>query len=129
MNHDEAVQHGLGYAAGREDASRIRTAEPGTTPGYMAFAYAYAQAWDDYYAERRFSMTNCRDAYDRWQASGGRSIFARGDLTLDELQRITLAACWPSFFSQTTDSRAYYLTRDLFQADAWDAAGRAMAGN
>jgi hypothetical protein len=76
MSKDEAMQHGLGYAAGREDASGTPTVEPGTRPGFMAFADAYAEGWDDYNSQRRWYMTNARDAYDTWQATAGLTIFS-----------------------------------------------------
>jgi hypothetical protein len=79
MKHEEALQHALGYAAGREDASGTRTASGRWTrqksSGFMDFADAYAQGWDDYNHERRVSMTNARDAYDQWQATSGATIF------------------------------------------------------
>jgi len=76
MNNPEAAtQHGLGYAAGREDASGVKTVSPTEAPGFMAFAEAYAAAWDEYNTEARGWMTNARDAYDTWQATGGRTIF------------------------------------------------------
>lgn len=75
MKREEAIQHGLGYAAGREDASDIKTAEPTETPGFLAFAYAYGDAWQEYNTEVRCMMTNARDAYDTWQATEGRTIF------------------------------------------------------
>lgn len=77
MNKEEARQHALGYAAGREDASGIKTAEPTTLPGFMAFADVFGQAWDDYNNQHRFMMTNARDAYDTWQATNGQTIFRR----------------------------------------------------
>jgi hypothetical protein len=80
VTKEEAMQHGLGYASGREDGSNVRTVDsPGTEcrMGWMHFAEAYAQAWDDFNHERRGYMTNCRDAYDAWQASEGRTIFKR----------------------------------------------------
>ncbi len=75
MQSEEAIQHGLGYAAGREDVSGVKTAESGETPGFMAFANAYGAAWQEYNDEKRFYMTNARDAYDTWQATGGQTIF------------------------------------------------------
>lgn len=53
MNQQEATQHGLGYAAGREDASGVRTADRGHScrPGFIMFAEAYAAAWGDYNSE------------------------------------------------------------------------------
>lgn len=76
MNKEEAMQHGLGYAAGREDASGKATA--GSTierSGFAVFAEAYAEAWDEYRNGRRSMMTNARDAYDTWQLTGGETIF------------------------------------------------------
>jgi hypothetical protein len=78
MTRDEAMQHGLGYAAAREDASGVKTLpspEAPGRPGFMAFADEYAQGWDDYNAERRHYMTNARDAYDTWQKTRGETIF------------------------------------------------------
>lgn len=80
MTKEEAMQHGLGYASGREDASNVRTADINDSPaekrmGWMRFAEVYAQGWDDYNHERRHYMTNCRDAYDTWQATSGKTIF------------------------------------------------------
>lgn len=78
MKYDEAKQHALGYAAGREDVSGIPTADNGHSwrDGFTLFAEAYAKAWDEYNREARFMMTNARDAYDTWQASGGQTIFS-----------------------------------------------------
>ena len=104
MTHDEAIQHALGYAAGREDASGIRTRSPGELPGFMAFADAYAAGWDDYRAERRYHMIWARGAYDTWQASNGRTIFrdelppATADLTA------RLAASMPEIFGPSDQS-------------------------
>ena len=75
MNTQEAMQHGLGYAAGREDASGIKTISPTDAPGFIAFAEAYADGWGDFNAERRHYMTNTKVAYDTWQATDGRTIF------------------------------------------------------
>ena len=78
MTKREAMQHGLGYAAGREDASGVKTVTPdGNRSGFIVFAEAYAQGWDDYNAERRCYMTNARDAYDSWQRTSGQTIFDR----------------------------------------------------
>jgi len=78
MNTDQAMQHGLGYAAGREDASGVRTVAAASAPdgvGFMAFAEAYAAGWTDYNRDMRHFMTNARSAYDAWQETGGVSIF------------------------------------------------------
>jgi hypothetical protein len=82
MDRNEAMQHGLGYAAGREDASGVLTVTPEGQEfrsGFLVFAEAYADGWDDYNSGRHFMMTNARDAYDRWQETGGRSIFREHD--------------------------------------------------
>jgi hypothetical protein len=75
MTREEALQHALGYAAGREDASGVPTAQPGERAGFTAFADAFADGWDEYNTERRDMMTNARAAYDRWQATGGQTIW------------------------------------------------------
>lgn len=78
MRVEEAKQHALGYAAGREDASGVKTvpaADRPVLPGFLTFADAFAQGWDDFNNERRFSMTNAQAAYEAWQASEGRTIF------------------------------------------------------
>ena len=77
MKKSEDLQHGLGYAAGREDASGVPTVSPDDRSGFIAFAEAYAAGWEEYNTEARGFMTNARDAYDTWQATGGRSIFRR----------------------------------------------------
>lgn len=89
MEKNEALQHALGYAAGREDATRdenetitIPTVDPpegtGVWPGigWLRFADAYAAGWDDFNHGRRCSMVCCRSAWETWQASGGRTIFS-----------------------------------------------------
>lgn len=78
MDKSEAVQHGLGYACGREDASRVPTSPAANAPdgvGWLAYAEAYAAAWDEFNAGDRFYMTNARSAYEAWQATAGESIF------------------------------------------------------
>jgi hypothetical protein len=76
VNTEEAMQHGLGYAAAREDASDVKTIDPtGDGIGFMRFAEAYAAGWEDFNGEKRCYMTNARDAYDTWQTTQGRSIF------------------------------------------------------
>jgi hypothetical protein len=81
MRKDEAMQHGLGYAAGREDASGAKTADPtGDSVGFMRFGEAYASGWDDFNGEKRSYMTNARDAYETWQATRGQTIF-RDEIT------------------------------------------------
>ena len=122
MNHDEAKQHGLGYAAGREDASGTPTAiPPGKMwrSGWTTFADAYAQGWYDFNAQRRCSMTSCRDAYDRWQESGGRTIFRKGDLTLSEADRAELNRMRPGAFATTGEFTAYWERQAVMQDAAW----------
>jgi hypothetical protein len=80
MDKEEARQHALGYACGREDASGTPTHPAmGKTSGdsvpWMDFAEAYAEAWDDFNHEKRWYMTNARSAYDTWNASKGVTIF------------------------------------------------------
>ena len=88
MNITEATQHALGYAAGREDASDIKTAESGPRAGFIAFADAYANGWDRYNREVMCFMTNARDAYDAWQASDGRSIYQLATMSGYSLGRL-----------------------------------------
>jgi hypothetical protein len=79
MDTNEAMQHGLGYAAGREDSAGVPTSRAANAPdgvGFMAFAEAYAAAWDEFNHGARYSMTSARSAYDTWQATHGVSIFS-----------------------------------------------------
>lgn len=80
MTPDQAREHASGYAAGREDASNARTVRPDGEPytGFIEFAAAYADGWADYNSEdgRRGYMINAKDAYNAWQSSGGRTIYA-----------------------------------------------------
>jgi hypothetical protein len=73
------MQHGLGYAAGREDGSFqptvLSAVDPGVS-GFSAFAQAYAKSWDEYNAGTRGMMVSAQYAYDSWQRTGGRTIFA-----------------------------------------------------
>lgn len=91
MDKREAIQHGLGYAAGREDGSGVATVPAADRPdlagvgGFAAFAYAYGAAWDEYNREERYYMTNARDGYDAWQATGGVSIFSRPEDRTDAI--------------------------------------------
>lgn len=124
MNKNEARQHGLGYAAGREDASGTATATSPAEPhrsGFTAFAAAFAQGWGDYNTCRRHMMTNCRDAYDQWQESGGLTIFRRGELTLSEDQRAELNRKRPGAFASPEEFAAYWALLDRMQASAWAA--------
>jgi hypothetical protein len=126
MNYDKAEHLAMGYAWGREDASGTKTAVPGERfLGDLAFAEEYAQGYDDFNSGRRCSMDNVRAAYEHWQASGGRSVFARGDLTLSENGRDELHRLWHAAMSWGSgDTTAYYARRAELQDAAWDAAGR-----
>lgn len=75
MNKNEATHHGLGYASAAEDFSGTTTATLTDLSGFIAFAHAYAEAWDRYNSGNLGMMTNVRDAYTVWQESGGRTIF------------------------------------------------------
>ena len=133
MTPDEARNKALGYAWGREDAREdfsklvhavfgAPTATRGVySSGSLAFADAYARGQDDYDHQRRGSMITLREAYANWQDSGGRSIFARGELTLGEDERAELRGLWPTWFSGDDGRSAYYARQAELQAAAWDA--------
>jgi hypothetical protein len=74
MTKEEALQHALGYAAGREDESGIRTASPTSLPGFIAFAEAYAEATDAFNKEQRHYVPSAGSAYAEWQESRGQRI-------------------------------------------------------
>jgi hypothetical protein len=122
MNRNEAMQHALGFADGRETgtgtATAISPAYPHTS-GFYAFAEAYAQGWDDYSRQHRSSMTSCRDAYAKWQETGGRTIFSKGDLTLSEADRAELNRERPGAFATTEQFTAYWELRERMQDQAW----------
>ena len=135
MTRDEAKRTAMAYAWGREDESRenARREDPaaegtptvapaGQISGDWAFSEAYAQGQDDYNSQRRGSFIPIREAYDNWQASGGRSVFKRGELTLGENERAELRSLWPSFMAGSSGQSAYYTRQDQMQAAAWDAA-------
>jgi hypothetical protein len=76
--NEESARAG-GYAAGYEDASGIKTAPAPGSPrgkdhGWMDFADAYAAAQSDYGRGLLGMGHNCKEAYARWQASGGTTI-------------------------------------------------------
>jgi hypothetical protein len=75
MTREEAIQHGLGYAAVYEDASGTRTASPTAEPGFMAFAYAYGDAWQAFNREERHTMPPAQTCYLVWQETKGKTIF------------------------------------------------------
>jgi hypothetical protein len=85
MNKPEALQHALGYASGREDASGTPTAAPDHRAGWLAFADAFADGWDAYNNDRRHWMTNAQDAYATWQATSGATIFRDDQPTVSKL--------------------------------------------
>jgi hypothetical protein len=64
MTYNEAVQAGLGYAWGMQDAG----AQPNDTDDAINFAYAYASMWDGFNSNdcRRFSVPTLRDFYRDW---------------------------------------------------------------
>ena len=77
MTRPEALQLALGYAWASEDATDVKTATTPEWPGNgpIAFAEAFADAWEDYNTGRRGHMINVADAYKSWQATDGHSIF------------------------------------------------------
>ena len=74
MTHDDALQCAHGYAWGNEDAGGSITWE-----GAFSFATAYARGWDEFNQEKRGYMIPVSDAYRTWNATHGRTIFARED--------------------------------------------------
>lgn len=78
VRKEEATQLAMGYAWGREDASGTPTvtAGPGGN-GARQFSEAFAQGQDDFNSEKRYNMTPVREAYEAWQLTNGRTIFAR----------------------------------------------------
>ena len=85
MTRDNAIQCALGYAWGREDASGTITAGDSNRTPSAEFADAFAQGWEDFNTQKRGDMIPVKDAYERWQASGGKSIFPPDNTT--EAQR------------------------------------------
>lgn len=85
----EYYREAQGYAWGYEDATKVRTAvaqhhAPDSSTGMVGaidFAHAYRQAWEEYLTEQRAFMINLQDAYTRWQATNGETIFREGDET------------------------------------------------
>ena len=73
---ERAERLASGYAWGREDESFTKTATTDDRDGSYLFAQAFAAAQDDYDQGQRGMMTNVRDAYTRWQETGGRTIEA-----------------------------------------------------
>ena len=91
MKTEEARQHALGYASGREDASKIRTATGRACPempAFLAFADAWADAEDRLRREVLWYRPSCHDAYEAWQASGGVSVYDLRNQMPVTLQRL-----------------------------------------
>lgn len=91
MDKSEAMQCAIGYAWGREDQGGTTSPAAGktavdSTPS-LDFAEAFATAQDEYNREQRWFMTNVRSAWERWNVSGGKSIFADGDDTASQQAR------------------------------------------
>jgi hypothetical protein len=130
---DEAKLKAMAYAWGREDESeasaaleRTKTAcRPGTgqIARDWAFSEAFAQAQDDYDNGRRGDMPTLKDAYANWQASGGRTVFERGNLTLADDKRAELRAAWLQQQAPAGAYQAYHALKDRLQDEAWAALG------
>ena len=91
MDKEHAMQHGLGYAAGREDGSNVRTVtRPGLADhiGFTDFAEAYAEAWDRYNREIYYYVPCARDAYETWQATQGQSVYRLAETTSYSLRML-----------------------------------------
>lgn len=89
---EEARERALGYAAGFEDASGVKTVPApgsprGTDYGWMDFAESFARAQDAYNRGGLSMMTNCKAAYQCWTESGGRSVFEARLMPSPELIR------------------------------------------
>jgi hypothetical protein len=91
MQHEEAMQHALGYAAGAEDFSGVKTVTPDDRVGYMAFAETYTAGWAN--VEKRGYMTSCAEAYGVWQATGGITIFRDAPMDCECLPGVVCPAC------------------------------------
>lgn len=83
MTRNEAQRLASGYAWAREDCTHALTATTTSASGDWEFSNAYAQGWEDYDNELRGSVPPVRSAYERWQATGGTSIFADGETTAE----------------------------------------------
>jgi hypothetical protein len=75
MTVQEATQLALGYAWGAEDSSGTRTFAPAGMVGTIAFAEAFAGAWEAFNTERIHHMVPVHVAYRRWNETGGRTVF------------------------------------------------------
>jgi hypothetical protein len=119
---DEAKRTAMAYAWGCEDTSGTATVTPpGANSGYWAFSDAYAQGQDDYNEQRRGDFLPVRYAYGNWQASGGRSVFKQGELTLDEAGRTELRGLWHDWVTSDNGHDAYYARKAELQDAAWNA--------
>ena len=83
MTRNEAQRLASGYAWAREDCTHVPTATTTAASGDWEFSNAYASGWDDYNNELRGCMITVRGAYERWQATGGTSVFADGETTAE----------------------------------------------
>jgi hypothetical protein len=95
VNRNEAMQCALGYAWGREDQGGTTSPADGKTATgsvpSLDFADAYATAQDEYNNQQRWFMTNVRSAWERWNVTGGKSIFGDGDDTASQMARAEAA--------------------------------------
>jgi hypothetical protein len=109
MTYTPANEHALGYAEGREDASGVRTASPTEAPGCLVFAEAYAviQRWFD--AQVTHWMPCIRDAYEQWQAAGGRPNWANPGPAARAWQAAHDAPARPAWQSAQQASRPGWL--------------------
>jgi hypothetical protein len=74
MNKSEAMQCALGYAWGQEDATNHAT-----HGNDFLFATAFAAGWEAYNTEQRSHMVPVAEAYKRWNATRGVTIFPADD--------------------------------------------------
>lgn len=90
MTPGEAMQHALGYAAGREDGTGVKTADQGPehSPGFLLFAEAYSHGWEMFNAQLVWLMPDCRSAYANWHVSGGRTIWDLDTHSVTLLERL-----------------------------------------
>lgn len=102
METEHAEGLASGYAWGREDArNEFRrlvhaeygkpTASPDDRDGSYLFARAFAAAWREFNQGRRGSMMPVRDAYTRWQETGGMTIEDKHGF---EAHALTAARSW-----------------------------------
>jgi hypothetical protein len=97
MDKEQATQHALGYASGREDGQNVTTVPAAGAPdgvGWLAYGQAYGIAQDEFNRGVRWSMTNARAAWEAWQATGGVSIFRDPSDRTDAM--IARRAAWHS---------------------------------